>query len=450
MPACYLCRCDQRVSAADFSTQGMEMVTQQVSGKHTLRRYLASPRGNLSIATALTFVPFMMFVSAAVDMSNAVRMKAELQAAADSGVLASATALASGESDTDKKKIADNGFYANLSPKLLATLTATPVTTVDFPTKKVHMTVQVETRQVLTRFLADTMKLGVEAEAVVDKGDPICMMSMSKTKSQSLMVKGTADIVADGCAVQVNSSADDALYQTGSATATAKSFCVNGGYSAAAGTLAPKPDDNCRQEKDPLAAQFATDLASLGDITTCTKNNLQVKSDTTISPGVYCGGIDLKQDTLTLQPGTYVVRDGEFHVSAGATLKGTGVTILLAGDSSTRFDNQGGANIYLSAPTGGAFSGIVMSQLSDSVPDKDNIVTGGGTVEITGIMYFPAQPISIQGNGVIGDTTHQFAIMADTISVQGTGQLTIHISSDYASMGLPPLPEAHEKVRLAY
>ena len=158
----------------------------------------------------------------------------------------------------------------------------------------------------------------------------------------------------------------------------------------------------------------------------------------------------MKQATLTLQPGTYVVRDGELSVMAGATLKGTGVTILLAGDSSTRFDNQGGANIQLSAPTSGAFSGIVMSQLSSSVPDKDNTITGGGDMQITGVLYFPNQPVSVQGNGVIGDTAHELAIMADTIDVQGTGQLTIHLSSDYEAMGLPPLPEAHEKVRLAY
>ena len=40
--------------------------------------------------------------------------------------------------------------------------------------------------------------------------------------------------------------------------------------------------------------------------------------------------------------------------------------------------------------------------------------------------------------------------MADTISVQGTGLLTIHISSDYEALGLPPLPESHEMVRLAF
>ncbi len=427
------------------------MAKQQASTKCAIRRYLASPRGNLSIATAMTFIPFMMFVSAAVDMSNAVRMKAELQAAADSGVLASATALSTGESYTNKHKLANQAFYANLSPKLLASLTATPVTTIDFEKKAVKMKVQVETRQVLTKFFADTMKLGVRAEAVVDKGDPICMMAMNKTKPQSLEIHGTADIVADGCAIHVNSDDPDALHQNGSATATAKSFCVNGDFSGAKDAFSPTPDNNCRQEEDPLADQFAKDLATLGDITTCTKNNLQVKkNDATISPGVYCGGISVKQATLTLQPGIYVVRDGELSVMSGATLKGTGVTILLAGNSSTRFDNQGGANIQISAPTSGVFSGIVISQLSDSVPDKDNVITGGGDMQITGVMYFPNQPVSVQGNGVIGDTAHELAIMADTIDVQGTGQLTIHLSSDYEAMGLPPLPTAHDKVRLAY
>ncbi len=81
----------------------------------------------------MTFIPFMMIVSAAVDMSNAVRMKAELQAAADSGVLASATALASGENDSDKTQIANKAFNANLSPKLLSTLTATPIPPSTFP-----------------------------------------------------------------------------------------------------------------------------------------------------------------------------------------------------------------------------------------------------------------------------------------------------------------------------
>jgi hypothetical protein len=41
-----------------------------------------------------------------------------------------------------------------------------------------------------------------------------------------------------------------------------------------------------------------------------------------------------------------------------------------------------------------------------------------------------------------------FAIMADTISIEGNGLLRIRIGQDYASAGLPDLPQAQEIVFL--
>jgi hypothetical protein len=38
--------------------------------------------------------------------------------------------------------------------------------------------------------------------------------------------------------------------------------------------------------------------------------------------------------------------------------------------------------------------------------------------------------------------------MADTISIEGNGQLVIHIGQNYATTGLPDLPEAQEVVYL--
>jgi hypothetical protein len=40
------------------------------------------------------------------------------------------------------------------------------------------------------------------------------------------------------------------------------------------------------------------------------------------------------------------------------------------------------------------------------------------------------------------------AIMADTIDIEGNGQLNIHIGQDYQDSGLPDLPEAQEVVHL--
>ena len=94
------------------------------------------------------------------------------------------------------------------------------------------------------------------------------------------------------------------------------------------------------------------------------------------------------------------------------------------------------------------FKGIAFAQSPLSVPSQPNLIIGGGSVEINGIMYFPKQPLKITGNGNIGTTVAQFAIMADTIAIEGNGQLNIRISNDYKDAGLPPLPEAHEGIRL--
>jgi hypothetical protein len=64
------------------------------------------------------------------------------------------------------------------------------------------------------------------------------------------------------------------------------------------------------------------------------------------------------------------------------------------------------------------------------------------------IDYFPKQALKITGNGDVGTTVAQFAIMADTIAIEGNGQLNMHIGQNYQDSGLPDLPEAHEIAHL--
>ena len=49
---------------------------------------------------------------------------------------------------------------------------------------------------------------------------------------------------------------------------------------------------------------------------------------------------------------------------------------------------------------------------------------------------------------MIGNDADQFAILADTIEIDGTGQLEIRIGANYQAAGLPELPESAERVRL--
>ena len=110
--------------------------------------------------------------------------------------------------------------------------------------------------------------------------------------------------------------------------------------------------------------------------------------------------------------------------------------------------NQAGANVDVTAPSSGRFAGIVMAQDPASIPTKSNTIIGGGYMEFDGIIYYPKQKLYISGNGDIGADSAQFAIMADTIDIEGNGILYIHISSDAPGSGLPALPAANETIRL--
>jgi Flp pilus assembly protein TadG len=409
--------------------------------------------GTVAVIFALCLIPIAMAASVALDMSTASATKSEIQSAADTAVLAAATRLAVNASEADKEALALETFYANLSPAL-ADHTGTPTVDIDFPAKQVRLAVDVETSTLVGNFASDGYTLHVEATATVSKGTPICMMTLNPHAQESLTLQGTADLVANDCAVHVNSDhGSDALHQQGSATGTAESFCVRGGHYGSAYT--PTPKDGCMVENDPLAAGFAADWAAAGiDSKACTFSNLAqintaANTVTNLAPGVYCGGLTIKKGIVQLESDKiYVFRDGPLHVQAHGTLKGTRTPILFHGDDTTRLITQAGAKIITSAPTSGQFKGIAFAQHPSSVPSSENLIIGGGQMEIAGIVYFPKQKLKITGNGDIGTTVSQFAIIADTVAIEGNGQLNIHIGQNYQDSGLPDLPEAHEIVHL--
>ncbi len=162
----------------------------------------------------------------------------------------------------------------------------------------------------------------------------------------------------------------------------------------------------------------------------------------------------------------YVFMNGDIIVQGGGTIRnfwnGSDGTppagtfsnasqqAIVFGPNSGELDIQGGGNVWLNAKSTGTFAGVAISQHPDATlaNNEDHTVTGGGDVNINGIMYFPTQPLEVSGNGVIGAETTQFAIMADTIEVNGTGSLEIRIGADYQAAGLPKLPEAQERIVL--
>jgi hypothetical protein len=164
---------------------------------------------------------------------------------------------------------------------------------------------------------------------------------------------------------------------------------------------------------------------------TCNGVHGPISGTVTLSQGTYCGNNAFKINggaNVTLNPGVYILDQTDFNIAGGATITGTGVTIILT--SSGSFNNvgniiiNGGSTVNLTAPTSGAYSGMVFWQ-DARAPDanKDNF-SGGTSMTITGAIYLPSQTVSFSGgngtNGAGGTGCTQ--LIANIINFNGNSQ----------------------------
>jgi hypothetical protein len=183
-------------------------------------------------------------------------------------------------------------------------------------------------------------------------------------------------------------------------------------------------------------------------IGSCNYNNKQYNNGTaTASPGVYCGGIELKpQAEVTFQPGVYIVKNGPFNVQAQSVAKGSGVVFVFAGINAY-LDIRGGGSVDLKAPTTGTYAGFIFVDHRTDQPYGLTDITGGGSVKIEGIVYQPTRGVYIHGNGSINQTSNYFAMVADNYYLNGTGDL--YLKTNFAAAGFPDqLPKVKRLTRL--
>jgi hypothetical protein len=93
---------------------------------------------------------------------------------------------------------------------------------------------------------------------------------------------------------------------------------------------------------------------------------------------------------LHLNPGLYVF-NGTIGLSGATTISGTGVTIFF----NSMFTSTGAVTMNLSAPTSGAWNGILFFE---SPADSDMLaLTGAAASNLTGIVYLPNAKLDMTG-----------------------------------------------------
>jgi len=125
--------------------------------------------------------------------------------------------------------------------------------------------------------------------------------------NHTLLAKNGGKINFNNCMVQVNTANWDAVESRD----TSYIHSTNGSklFLSATSTMVM----SCRQKTD-LHVFFTDPFASyIVPTNTCTYTNNVVTAPATLTPGTYCGGINISKD-VTFSPGVYYIQDGDLTV----------------------------------------------------------------------------------------------------------------------------------------
>lgn len=288
-----------------------------------------------------------------------------------------------------------------------------------------------------TLFTNSGMFAGATATAaIVSSGAPSgCIYVLDKTASRAMQVAGS--MVTTTCGIYINSSATDALETegnppTGSYYITSTGTYIVGHYqNNGQGSFSPMPQTGQAAATDPLASLQAPTVGS------CNHTNFNwSQGSTTLSPGVYCGGINISGGTVTFSAGQYILDGGGLQInSANTVATGSGVSFYntaTTGYSYGTLNISGQPNCTFSAPTSGSMQGIFWYSDRNDTNTSQNQWNGATTSSLQGTIYIPTAPLLYTGQSTSGTYT---GLVVDKLVVNGSTNFKADPTGSYTGLG---------------
>ncbi|MBB3234497.1 pilus assembly protein TadG-related protein [Phyllobacterium endophyticum] len=395
--------------------------------KAFLQRF-AEEDGNVAIIFALCLPLVIGGAGLGVETSYWFYSDLKLQAAADASAYAGALEKASGSGTPAIVAAATSSATSNYFETSTGEIEVfTPPSTGPNTTKRA---VEVILHQRLGRFFTSIYSqtpvlTQARAVALIAEASKACILALDPSASNAALFSGSSDVKLKGCSVIANSIDPNAIKVQGSAKLEVDCLISAGGVDTGNGavkTVCAAPITKASIASDPFAGIAAPQASA-----TC--QNAKANS---LKPGTYCSGLALSGN-VSLSPGVYVIKGGDFKINANARVQGDGVTIYLAEGS--RVSMNGNATVQLSAPTSGVYSGILFFGDRSSVGGS-NTFNGTADSLLTGALYFAVQQVRYLGNFSGEGGCSQ--VVAGTIEWTGnTG-----INQDCSSLGMRDIPAA--------
>jgi hypothetical protein len=291
-------------------------------------------------------------------------------------------------------------------------------------------------------FAQGAVDLGGRAVAEIEgDGIPSCVLALDTAGEGALTFQGNNDLSISGCNAHANSLHENAVVVEGNPRVRMDCISTAGGVRLGRDLLlsltqCEAPLENAAVVPDPYAGlEPPTDVM-----------NQECQPETvfgggagathTISPGRYCGTLELRRD-VTMEPGVYVV-EGDVHITSTANVVGEGVTIYIKGTG--EFRSNGTADVQLRAPTEGDYAGILLfaDQPQGSTSTR-HVMNGTARSFYNGAVYAPRGDIDVLGNDSTSGGCVQ--VVANRIRFTGNASVGVDCTGD-------PAMEPIEAVRL--
>jgi len=393
-------------------------------------------RGAIVVFFALIMPILIGFMGMAVEVGYWYSKHRDLQTAADAAALAASYEIAESRGTNAlivaTREATNNGWDSTdgtitvRGDKYNSTFPASGSFTADSDAVEVELTLN-EPRMFSAYFISTDITLdGRAVGKSVAGASTACVLALgASNQSAALKASGSTSVTMTGCTAATNSTNATAV----TAVAGLSLDCI---YSAGGGSGSPTmsqcssiqtqqpavtdPYDNTDLVTKPVSSDFSS-------CTTYTRTTPGV--DEGLSPGVYCGiTFNSNNKTLTLAAGTYYIDRGDLSVASGATISGTGVTIVFGdttGNACGGVSVTGGSSLNLTAPTSGNFSGLALYRSSECDAAEDFTFSGTTDSTIFGAIYNPSAGVKFTGNGTVGSTCLQ--VIADTVTFTGNSTL---------------------------
>jgi Flp pilus assembly protein TadG len=385
-------------------------------------RFTEDQSGNYTIIAALALPVLVGFGSLGTEYGTWVYTHQNMQGAASS---AAVSATVAANPTTEAKAIAASYGFTDGVNNVSVTLDQPPAAGPYVSNTSASEVViqQSQPRMLSALFGSDPVTISARAVALAKPSNG-CVLALDRSASGALTEQGSTQVTLTGCSVYDN-SANAAAMSTGG-TFTADSVNVVGGIS---GSTSGITTTNGIRTGVAAASDPYSNVA-IPSFSGCDQNNFSAHSSMTINPGVYCNGISLNAGAVvTMNPGIYIIDQGSLFVRGGATLKGTGVTIIFTSSTHSNYATatiNGNATINLTASNTGPTAGLVFFG-DRNMPTGTNFKLNGGSAQsFGGAIYLPQAALSYSGNSAASNGCTQ--IIADTVTFTGNSNVALNCS----------------------